>query len=111
MTRMWKHPERGLIEVGDRDEAGAVCKTPMKGKTLAKYSREGAKIHPAPKPVTVNPVTRRDEWDLAEVRAWDGQRPGSGNHGGQGYHYRTAAAARRLGDTTIEQVVAAQESA
>lgn len=102
MTRWWEHPERGRIEVGDRDEAAAVCRNKLLGKTFTRYVRDGAKINPAPKPVTINPITRRDEWDLNEVRAWDAKRLGSGDWGGKGYHNR----ARTLGNTTtVEDVV------
>lgn len=102
---MFPHPEYGLIEVGDRDEAAAVCRHPLKGTTLAKYSRTGAKHNPCPRPVTVNPKTRRDEYWLDQIRDWDSKRPGQGDHGGIGYHNRAPAHARQLGNATIDDVI------
>lgn len=109
MSYMWIHPERGEVEVGDCDEAAAVCRRKMLGKTFARYSREGAKTHPAPKPVTVDINTGRHQWILNDVRAWDVTRPGPGDHGGLGSHaYRQAALVRGLADApSVDEVIAA----
>lgn len=111
MAYLWTHPTRGPVLVGDRDEAAAVCKRPMKGKTLAKYSRVPAKLHPCPKPVTVDLATGRHQWILGDIARWDAERPGRGDHGGKGYHHRVTAHVRDIGDATIDEAIAAARNA
>lgn len=108
MTYLWKRPGKKPVEVGNADECGALLRNKVKGKTFSRYSREGvgtASGNPCPKPVTVDLETRRPQWILDEVRAWDAKRLGPGDHGGKGYHHRAAAHARQLGDATLDEVI------
>ena len=84
--RKWRGPDGREIDVGDKDDIGALLG--ISPKTWRNYSLKGAATNPAPKPVTVDPVTRRDLWDLAEVREWQAHRPGRGDHGGAGARKR-----------------------
>jgi hypothetical protein len=83
---MWEGPD-GPIEVGDRDEAGAICG--VDGETYANYARTGRpKKDPAPKAVTRDLATGRLLYPLDEVRQWQIRRPGRGNWGGEGARAR-----------------------
>lgn len=116
MTYLWKRPGLPSVMVGDADEAGAVCRNKVKGKTITKYSREGLpKSNPCPKPVTIDLETRRAQFILDEIREWDAKRPGPGDHGGPGYGYRedaaTRAATREIGLATLDEIIAGIDAA
>jgi hypothetical protein len=75
------------IEVGDRDEAGAICGVP--GETYANYARtRRPKNDPPPEAVTRDLRSGRLLYPLAEVREWQARRPGRGNWGGEGARAR-----------------------
>ena len=66
------------IEVGDRDEAGAICG--ISGESYANYARtRRPKSDPAPRAVTRDLATGRLLYPLDEVRKWHARRPGRGN--------------------------------
>ncbi len=68
------------VEVGDRDEAGAIAG--ISGATFANYSRTRRPKHnPAPEPVGRDLATGRYLYPLDEVREWSLSLPGSGRWG------------------------------
>lgn len=80
MKQKWRNPEGHWVDVGDRDDVAELLgKNSAWGQTFAKYSRMGwPKTNPAPKPVSVDPATRRDLFVLSECRAWEMRRLGPG---------------------------------
>lgn len=52
---------------------------PEYGLTIAKYARSGwPKTNPAPRPIAIDPDTRRDLYVLSEYLEWDRRRLGPG---------------------------------
>lgn len=75
------------IEVGDREEAGAICG--ISGESYANYARtERPRKDPAPKAVTRDLPSGRMLYPLEQVREWHKRRPGRGNWGGIGARAR-----------------------
>lgn len=88
------YPDGEWIEVGDKDDVGREIGTI--GKTYVNYVRwKSPKDDPAPGRVCIHPTTRRDLFPMAMVRAWDGRRPGPGDHTGVGAKRRWARVAEQ----------------
>jgi hypothetical protein len=87
--QMWRGPDGKWIEVGDSEDVGR--EIGCSGKTYRNYVRAKTPHNdPAPGPVTVDLVTRRHLFPMAKIRAWNGRRPGQGDHGGAGARKRWA---------------------
>lgn len=98
--QQWQKPTGEWIEVGDSRDVGA--EIGCSDKTYRNYVRaKTPQGDPAPGPVGVDRKTRRDLYDMEQIRAWNKRRPGQGDHGGAGARKRWARvrAERAAADT------------